>query len=267
MKLSTAILAGAVSLTVALSASAHTSFLRPNAFDVTHGEVITLTSGFTEDFSNPEVGVKSQDWHYIGPDGVRVEYDNVVELNQITVLEGTVKGEGTYRFSTGERLGRQGKMIRSADGTYKPATDEKRQPVEPGEGETLITSQTATVADVYVSKGAPTQTVLRTRIGRLAFIPVTHPNELYVDEAFELDIRFDDAALANKTLFLSKEGASYSDARGEAEVTTDENGRLSLALEEAGVYLLMTRHKADAPAGADTEIRSYTTSLTFEVTK
>ena len=48
---------------------------------------------------------------------------------------------------------------------------------------------------------------------------------------------------------------------------TDANGRLNLSFSEPGVYLLMTRHRATAPEGSDTDVRSYTTSLTFEVTE
>ena len=48
---------------------------------------------------------------------------------------------------------------------------------------------------------------------------------------------------------------------------TDANGRLKLKFAQPGVYLIMARHRGDAPAGAATPYRSYTTSLTFEVTR
>ncbi len=267
MKITHALLGAKILLTGVTSAAAHTAYMKPTAFDVTRARAITLMSSFTDDFSNPEIGVKSEDWHYIAPNGVRYSYDNVLELKQVTVLENTLPQEGTYRFTSGERLGRVGKMIRTADGAYKMAVNEDGNEVSPGEGETLITSQTATVSDVYVSKGAPTQAAIDSRIGRLVFAPVTHPNEIYLDEGFELDILFDGAPLADQELELVREAGAYAEDKGAYKVSTDENGRLSLRFDQPGVYLLMTRHRADAPKGAETDIRSYTTSLTFEVTR
>ncbi len=249
------------------SAYAHTSFMRPNAFDFTQGRNITIESSFTEDFSNPEVGVKSGDWHYIAPNGVRYSYDNVVELKQTTILENTINQSGTYKFSTGERLGRKGKMIQTATGELKAARGENGVEVELAKGETFVTSQTATVANVYVSKGAPTDSAVNETIGRLVFHPLSHPNELYVGESFQLKVTFDGQPMADQDMELLREGGHYSDDKGKKQVTTNSDGLLDLSLEEPGVYLLYTRHRAEAPAGSETDIRSYSTSLTFEVTR
>ena len=50
-------------------------------------------------------------------------------------------------------------------------------------------------------------------------------------------------------------------------VETDADGALTLGFDAPGKYLIMTRHAADAPEGADTDERSYTTSLTLEVSR
>ena len=267
MRLKFAVLGAVTCLAGAGVASAHTSYIKPQAFDLTHGKQVTLMSSFTEDFSNPEVGVKSQDWHYVAPNGVRYPYDNVVELKQVTILESGLAQDGTYRFTTGERLGRKGKMIRAADGSYKSARGEDGTEITPAAGEGMVTSQTATVADVYVSKGAPTREAVDARIGRLVFAPVEHPNEIYLDEGFSVDVLFDGVPLVDQKMTLSREGGAYASDKGEKDVVTDANGRLTLSFDQPGVYLLMTRHQAEAPQGADTDIQSYTTSLTFEVTR
>lgn len=262
-----ALMGAAFCILTAGVASAHTSFIKPQAFDLTRGKQVTLYSSFTDDFSNPEIGVKSQNWHYIAPNGVPYAYDTVAEFKQVTVLEGALAQEGTYRFTSGERLGRKGKMIRTPDGGYRPAHGESGEEALPAAGETMVTSQTATVADVFVSRGAPTRKAVDTRVGRLVLAPVSHPNEIYLDEGFVLDVLFDGAPLAGQEMTLYREGGAYADDKGEMRLVSDKDGRLDIRFGAPGVYLLMTRHQAVAPEGAETEIRSYTTSLTFEVTR
>jgi hypothetical protein len=129
----------------------------------------------------------------------------------------------------------------------------------------VITSQTETVADVYVTKGAPTWDAVETSIGRLAFGLEAHPNEIYLDEGLAFTVRFDGAPLAGQTVHVYRQGGDYEEPKFHPEVTTDAEGHVSLSFDAPGIYLIMTRHAADAPEGADTDERSYTTSLTFEV--
>lgn len=256
----------AFALLTASPAFAHTSYLKPNTFSTTRRTQITLESAFTENFSNPQVVVKSQDWRFYTPDGLRKTYDNIVSLKQMTVLEQKLDQDGTYRFSTGERLGRKGKMIKLEDGSLKSMFNKEGKEVTPPAGATIITSQTATVADVYVTKGAPTNQVLQTRIGRLVIAPITHPSEIYMDDGFELKLTFDGKPLINQTMTLYRDGGLYAEDKGEISLNTGSDSITKINFKHPGIYLLMTRHRADAPAGSDTDIRSYTTSLTFEVT-
>lgn len=252
-------------LALASVAGAHTSYMKPSYFSSSRAEVITLQSAFTEDFSNPEVAVQSQDWRFFYPDGSAAHYDKIVSLKQLTVLEQKLGADGTYRFSTGERLGRKGRMYRMPDGSLKPMFNESREKNPQPEGATVVTTQTATVADVYVTKGAPTQAAVDTRIGRLRIEPVTHPSEIYLDEGFTFHLTFDGKPLAGHAMELSREGGAYDDNKGKRQITTGPDGDTTLTFDKPGVYLLMTRQRADAPEGSESDLRSYTTSITFEV--
>ena len=126
---------------VAPHASADTSYLRPNWFTTATDDLVTTQSSFTESFSNPAIGVKSEAWTVIAPDGARSTFKTKVELTQLTALEADTRTNGTYRLSTGERLGRIGQQV-LVDGAW--------QPVAPGReilpGAQTRQSQTATVA-------------------------------------------------------------------------------------------------------------------------
>ena len=245
--------------------SAHTSYLKPNFFSLSRGDMITLESSFTEDFSSPEVAVVSQDWHFYYPDGAKGTYDKVVELKQVSVLEQKLSQDGTYRFSTGERLGRKGRMYQMPDGELKALFNEKREELPKPEGARVVSTQTATVADVYVTKGAPSANVLQTAIGRLRIEPVTHPSEIFLGDGFSFRVTFDGADLKGQEMVLSRDGSIYADDKGEHTFKASTDGVTTLRFDRPGMYLLMTRHRAAAPEGAETDIRSYTTSLTFEV--
>lgn len=251
----------AAALACAGAAAAHTSYMLPSVFSTVRGEVVTVQSSFAEDYMfRPEIAVTSQDFHLYRPDGKRDVYDKQETFKQLTVLESDLTEPGTYRFTTGERFGRTGTQIR--------VNNEWRN-LEPGEtapaGAQTVRSQTATVADVYVTKGAPTNAVIGVNVGRLAMRPVTHPNAIYLDEGFTFDVTFDGAPLANQAVEVDREGGGYEEPKFHQVVRTDARGRIVLKFDRPGAYLIMTRHRANAPAGSETPIRSYTTSLTFEV--
>lgn len=262
-KLATAgLLTLVLGLALTPAAAAHTSYLEPNVFSAGEATQITIESSFTEDFARPEVGIESQDWHFYRPNGQRDTYDRITTLTQMTVLESDLADQGTYRFTTGERLGRTGVQVFSS-GHWEPLEPGATPPA----GARTRQSQTATVADVYVTKGAPTTQVLGVTVGHLAIRPVTHPNAIYMEQGFSLQVLLDGRPVPNQALELTRDGGSYDDPPFSQTLRTDAQGALTIRFDRPGVYLLMTRMSADAPPGSAVAVRSYTTSLTFEVTR
>jgi hypothetical protein len=248
-------------------AVAHTSYLLPNYFSLGEGTMITLEGGFAEKFFNSDVALTAQDFHFYHPDGRRDSFRKVSSFDQITILESDIPEQGTYLFTSGERLGRISTMAR-VKGEWVAVNPEDPNAKVPADATETAQLQTATVTDVYVTKGAPTRTVLALPPqGRLAFTPITHPNAIFMDEGFELAVSYGGKPLAGFETTLYRQGGAYDEKPFEQVNKTDANGRLTLKFTQPGVYLLMARHRGDAPAGAATRFRSYTTSLTFEVTR
>lgn len=246
---------------IASPAGAHTSFLSPSVFSTGEASVITLQAAFGETaFFRPEVAVTSDDFHLYRPDGSRDAYDRIETFQQTTVLESDLTETGTYRFTTGLRLGRKGAQVLK-DGVWTPLAPGTEAPA----GVQTQTSQTATVADVYVTKGAPTDAVLNTQVGPLAFRLGAHPSAIYAADPLSLEVLFEGQPLVGNEIEVDREGGDYEDPRFKQRLTTDAKGQAILRFDRPGVYLIMTRHRAPAPAGAETDVRSYTTSLTFEV--
>lgn len=241
------------------AALAHTSYLLPKVFSANTERMVMVESSFAEKFFHPEVPVDSSDYHVVLPDGSRGSFQTITPLKQLVILESALETEGTYRFTTGVRLGRVGKSA-LIGGTWRPVQGEI-----PKEATQVRTSQTETVADAYLSKKQPTRAPVDVAIGRLRIQPVTHPSQLYLDTPFTLTVLFDGKPMAGQQLVLDRGGADYEEAVTHREVTTDAAGKAVLRFERPGIYVLMTRHRAEAPAGSGTDERSYTTSLTFQV--
>lgn len=241
------------------AALAHTSYLLPKVFAANTERMVTVESAFAEKFFHPEVPVDSSDYHVVLPDGSRGSFQSITPLKQMVVLESALDAEGTYRFTTGVRLGRVGKSA-LVGGKWQPVHGE----VPKGAAQ-VRTSQTETVADAYVSKKQPTRAPVDVAIGRLRIQPVTHPSELYVDTPFALTVLFDGKPMAAQDLELDRGGADYEEAVSHRQVRTDAQGKAVIKFDRPGTYVLMTRHRAEAPAGSGTDERSYTTSLTFQV--
>lgn len=256
-------LAGIAALISVGTAAAHTSYMMPSVFNTSEGDFVTVQCSFTEDFPTPEIAVKSDDYHVVLPDGSRAAFDTQTDLRQLVVLENGLESDGTYRLTTGVRHGRKSRRA-LVNGEWVPVFGSDAE--VPEEATAVKTAQTETVADVYVSKGAPTWDAIAP-IGRLAFTPKTHPNEIFSGEAFDVSVSFDGVPLAGHKMSVYRSGGHYEEPQFGIEQMTNDEGEISLTIDEPGVYMLMTRHRADAPEGAETDERGYTTSLTFEVMK
>lgn len=252
----------AAALPLAGPAAAHTSYMLPSTFDATNADMVTVQSSFTEDFFAPAIAVGDADFHVIAPDGTRAEFAIIAPFRQLVVMEAALPQDGTYRVTTGERLGRT--SYEALVGEEWVVLDGPDAPLPEG-ATRFYTIQTATVADAYVSKGPLTRGAVDAPVGRLAIRPVTHPNDVFAGEDFVFDLTLGDAPLGGHELTLYRDGGEYEEPGFARPVVTDAEGRATVRFDRPGVYLVMTRHRAPAPDGADTDIRSYTTSLTLEV--
>ena len=177
-------------------ALAHTSYLLPNYFSLTEGKVITLEGGFAEKFFSSDVALTAQDFHLYHPDGRRGAFKKIVSFDQITILESDIPEQGTYLFTSGERLGRVSTIAKVKGEWVSVNPDDPKAQVPPDSTENAKL-QTATVTDVYVTKGAPSKKVLALPPqGRLAITPITHPNAIFMDEGFELSVSYGGKLLA-----------------------------------------------------------------------
>jgi len=250
-------------LATALSADAHTPYLAPASFEPMHGDLVTLDAAFGEDFFVPEVVFDHSEFRVTLPDGRSVPADSVHRLKTRAVIEHQLAaGPGTYRFSSGERLGA---MFRTweIDGKQE-STRDPAKPMPAG-AKLLAHYQSLSLSEAYVTAGAPTQAALKPYGKGLELVPATHPSDLYTPERFDFRIDYDGAPLAGQVVEIHRATGDRDSQKPVATLTTDAQGKAGFAPAQAGTYLALIRYRGQAPAGAAAPMYGYNYTLTFRV--
>jgi uncharacterized GH25 family protein len=257
------LLLATATLLTAAPAFAHAGFLVPIAEPDEAGEVL-LYATFSDTFPATEIGLASETWVIVTPAGDEADFERAVERAQHTILQATLSKPGIYRLSSGERLGRKGEVARIGDDYVLLGRDGMSRETLPA-GAEILTSQTATVSDIYLSREEGAGAALDSSIGRLEIAPAVDPTDLQPGGRFSADILFDDMPLGQTDITLFSPGESREEGEPETTLVTNEDGRVSFVPPGLGEYLLMVRRIAPAPEGAETDVRSYTTTLTLLV--
>lgn len=114
--------------------------------------------------------------------------------------------------------------------------------------------------------GEPTWESVRQPIGRLIMTSDQHPSTLKKDDVLILKLQFDGEPIINQSVVLTHSGQKERVGDKGETYRSNHEGIVSISLPNTGTHLVMTRLQANAPEGAETDIRSYTTALTFNVT-
>jgi uncharacterized GH25 family protein len=254
------ILWGVLGALAGSSAMAHSPYLLPNTFVSTDRNQVTVQGALTEEFFTPDVALKSDAYHVIGPDGSK-QMLAPNYFKDLAVLEVATPTNGTYRISTGQRLGRASKAT-LVNGQWEAVREGKEAPA----GAKVYDVKSVTTTEVFVTRGTRSDAVLQARKAGLEFRPITHPNKSSVGAEVQFEALFDGAPLARQAITIHRGDERYAQKKLSLEVATDAQGRFTAKLDQPGVYLATTRHRfvaKDAVATAE----SHTYSVIFEVTE
>jgi uncharacterized GH25 family protein len=245
------------------AALAHMPYLLPNMFDAGKRDHVTVEASFAEDAFVPEVVMQSAPFHVQGPRG-DAPITSVVNLRDLAVFEAALPSDGTYRISSGERLGRRSKMYKGPTGQWLMGGEGGGAPPKDA---TMVEVQSVTVADVYVTRGAPSKEALATTGKGLELRTGAHPNELFAAQPVEFRLTFDGRPLEGATVDLFRSAGVYDGKKAAGQGKTDAAGKVALTPPDAGTYLALIRYRTTSPAKAETPYRSYSYTLAFEATE
>lgn len=240
-------------------AHAHMPYLLPATFDIGQRTHVAVQSAFGEDAFAPEVAMRDAPFHVVAPAGTAGTLGPVAYLRDLSMFEAELPAEGTYRISTGQRLGRKGKMVRTATGWAMRGEDGDLPKDAPA-----VDVQSTTLAEAYVTRGATTDAALKPVGTALEIQPVTHPNAITSGSRAAFVLLFDGKPLANTDVTLFRAAGAHDGRKVAGTVKTDAAGRFAFAVDQPDLYLLLARHRTTAPAGSETPFRSYTYTLAFD---
>jgi len=249
---------------LALPVAAHTPYLAPASFQARAGGTVTLDASFAETFFVPEAVFDDSHFSITGPDGRQVEPERVVPLRTRVVVEHALPkdAKGTYRFSTGERLGA---VFRTWEIAGRKVSSRDAAEAVPAGAKVISNFQSRIRAETYLTVGAPDRGALRPYDQGLELVPVTHPDDLFAGEPIEFELRFDGKPLADTPVQLS-EAVWTSDRKAqEIGLRSDPKGRVRWDKPISGTWLALARHRSAAPAGAAAPEYSNSYSLVFHV--
>ena len=94
--------------------------------------------------------------------------------------------------------------------------------------------------------------------------PLTHPAEIAAGSDARFRLLFDGKPLADTEVTLFRAAGNYDGRKIAATARSDAQGNFTLRPGDAGLYLVLVRHRTAAPAGSETPYRSYTYTLAFD---
>lgn len=253
-----------IACVASLSAQAHVPFLKPNLFNVTHHR-LTIESAFTEFPFQADFAMDSPNFTITAPNGTVSAIRPVAKTKAAVYLEPQLTEEGTYRISTGQRVGPIYKAVETADKKLYFADDMKR-----------VTGKATTMnyysyADTYIFKGQQKYAPKPFNKG-LEIIPLASPNGLLLGSALAFQVLENGKPVPNARIIVVTDNEHFTKRRIEdlydidnvraSNIHANAQGEFSFHPQKAGLnFLFVTVHHQLN----DTLWESQNASLTLEV--
>lgn len=113
----------------------------------------------------------------------------------------------------------------------------------------VVTSESLTRNEIFVTQGEPTSTVFKTTGKGLELVPVTHPNDLVAGEAATFQFLLDGKPAAGMFVTAIPGGNRYRDSLGQMDLKTDAQGKVSIQWPTPGMYWLNVTPNAPREEG------------------
>lgn len=232
-------------LITTLAAEAHVPFLKPNQFNVTHHR-LTIESAFTEFPFQADFAMDSPNFTITSPQGIITAIKPVAKTKAAVYLELELKEAGTYRISTGQRVGPVYKAVETPDKKLYFAADMKRVNGKP------TTMNYYSYADTYIFKRQQKYKPVPLNKG-LEIIPLASPNALLLGGELSLRVLENGKPVPNARIIVVTDNEHFSKHRIEdlydvenvraSNIHANQQGEFTFKPQKAGLnFLFVTVH-------------------------
>lgn len=256
-------LTAAIIAAAPMAAHAHRMWMLPSATVLSGNDPwLTVDAAVSNDlfyFEHQPMrldGVKA-----IAPDGTEAKIENASTGRYRSTFDVHLTQNGTYKVVSG------GDML---SGSYKVGAETKRwrgvQPELPADATEVRVNQNQRRLEIFVTKGAPTTTVLAPTGKGLELVPVTHPNDLFAGEEATFKLQLDGKPAGDLEVEIVPGGIRYRDNLNEIKVKTAADGSFKVKWPEPGMYWLEAAVRG-GPATVPNAERSASYITVLEVLK
>lgn len=244
--------------------SAHKLWLLPSTTTVSGDDGwVTFDAAASTDPFYPDHQPLRAEPAVTGPDGAPAKVENFTVGKYRATFDLHLSKQGTWKLAiaNGGVMGSwkvDGVEARLPRGT----TPDKVASLIPANATDVKLTEVSNRNEVFVTLGAPTDTVLKPTGQGLEFAPVTHPDDLVLGEAATFGFTLDGKPAAGLAVTIIPDGTRYRDAVGEMTLTTNARGQITVKWPRAGKYWLNTTAtgKSTVVPNADKRM-GYTTTL------
>ena len=245
--------------------SAHVPFLKPNQFHVVHSR-FQIESAFTEFPFQADFVMDAPSFQLINPFGSSYIINSSLKTKAAIYLQPALEADGTYHIHAATRKGPKYRALETADGKLYFAEDTLKYKG----AKTHL--QYFNSADTYVYKGEKTNYKPTPLNKGLEIIPLTSPNQLYLNTQLTLQGLMDGKPMPDARVVVVYDNEKYEYHRKgdlydvenirKNNIYTDKNGNFTFHPQKTGIMMLfVTIHKK-----INTQLwESYNSSLTMEV--
>lgn len=103
--------------------------------------------------------------------------------------------------------------------------------------------------EIFITQGAPTNTVFKTSGKGIELVPITHPNDLVTSEPANFQFLKNGQPGAGLTVTVVPGGIRYRDALHEQVLKTDAQGKVTIKWGQPGMYWVMVNEGGERPEG------------------
>lgn len=263
---SLALLAAGTAFVTPVALQAHRQWMMPSATVLSGENVwVTVDAAVSNDlFYFEHQPMRLDNMKAYAPDGTEVKIENGATGRYRSTFDVHLTKPGTYKIVS---------AMQGVFGSYKLNGEEKRLPrglsadklpgAIPAGATDVKLMETSNRNEIFVTTGAPTDTVLKPTGQGLELVPVTHPNDLISGEAATFQFLVDGKPAAGLAITVIPGGIRYRDSLGQMDLKADAEGKVQITWPEPGMYWLnaSATGKGGSVAGTTEKRLGYVTTL------
>ena len=232
-----AIAALGVALALPLTASAHRAWMLPSATVVSGASTwVSVDAAVSNELFYADHNPMKLDGVLVfAPDGSVEKPQNALTAKYRSTFDVQLSKPGTYKIasvssSVTASWTQDGQVKR-----FRGSADDFAKQV-PADAADLRTIRGASRNETFVTRDAPTTTVLEPTGKGLELVPVTHPNDLVAGEAATFKFLLDGKPAADLEVAFAPGNSRYRATPGDFKVKTGADGSFKVTFPEAGMY-------------------------------